>query len=102
MGAVVIKDIPDSWVVAGKPIAINYCGWQADLLRESAAGIVLPAGDPEKAALLLSDFLHDPSRLEKAGMASRRLAYEVFYRELLCARLERILLMTAETRPIGG
>lgn len=78
-------------LAAGKPLAINYYGWQADLLRENAAGIVLPADDPEKAAHLLLEFLHDPLRLEKAGVASRRLAYGSFNRDFLYARFESVL-----------
>jgi glycosyltransferase involved in cell wall biosynthesis len=89
-------------LAAGKPIAINYSGWQADLLRENAVGVVLPPDAPEKAALLLSEFLHDPGRLERASAASRRLANDVFHRDLLYARLERVLEAAAEKRPIGG
>ncbi len=78
-------------LAAGKPVAINHPGWQADLLRENAAGIVLPADDPAKAAVALSEFLHDPARLAKASAAARRMANEMFHRDLLAARLAGIL-----------
>ena len=78
-------------LAAGRPVAVNYGGWQADLLRENAAGIVLPADDPAKAAVALSEFLHDPARLAKASAASRRMANEMFHRDLLAARLAGIL-----------
>jgi glycosyltransferase involved in cell wall biosynthesis len=89
-------------LAAGKPVAVNYEGWQADLLRENAAGIVLPADDPAKAAILLSNFLRDPGRLERASAASRRLANDVFHRDLLYARLERVLVSATEKRSTGG
>jgi glycosyltransferase involved in cell wall biosynthesis len=88
-------------LAAGKPVAVNHEGWQADILRKSAAGIVLPADDAAKAAVLLSDFLHDPDRLKRASAASRRLARDVFSRDLLAARLARVLEAAAGKRPIG-
>lgn len=79
-------------LAAGKPIAINYGGWQADLLGESGAGIVLPPDDPAKAAQILAEFVHDPVRLKNAAAAARYLAYKVFNRDLLYTRLEQVLL----------
>ncbi len=86
-------------LAAGKPVAVNHEGWQADILRESAAGIVLPADDAARAAGLLSDFLHDPDRLGRASAASRRLAHDVFSRDLLAARLAHVLEAAAGRRP---
>lgn len=88
-------------LAAGKPVAVNYEGWQADLLRESAAGIVLPADDPARAAVMLSEFLRDPGRLERASAASRRLANDVFHRDLLYVRLEGVLEAAAGRRRSG-
>ncbi len=51
-------------LAAGKPIAINYGGWQADLLRETGAGIVLPPDDPAEGACQLASFVHDAARLQ--------------------------------------
>ncbi len=89
-------------LAAGKPVAVNHEGWQADILRESAAGIVLPADDAAMAAGLLSDFLHDPDRLDKASAASRRLAHDVFSRDLLAARLAHVLEAAVGKRPAGN
>jgi glycosyltransferase involved in cell wall biosynthesis len=47
-------------LAAGKPQAINHEGWQADVLRETGAGIVMPADDTHQAALDLAAFIHDP------------------------------------------
>nr|NIP77878.1 glycosyltransferase family 4 protein [Gemmatimonadota bacterium]NIQ52195.1 glycosyltransferase family 4 protein [Gemmatimonadota bacterium]NIU77301.1 hypothetical protein [Gammaproteobacteria bacterium]NIX42796.1 hypothetical protein [Gemmatimonadota bacterium]NIY06961.1 hypothetical protein [Gemmatimonadota bacterium] len=72
---------------------------QADLLRETGAGLVLPAGDPEGAAAALLEFLRDEERLAAARRAARELADERFGRDLLAARLETVLRAAAEPEP---
>ena len=79
-------------LAAGKPVAINYQGWQADLLRNSGAGIVLDAENIERAATQLVDALHTPDWLASAGRASRRLAREQFARDKLVENLEMVLM----------
>jgi glycosyltransferase involved in cell wall biosynthesis len=83
-------------LASGTPIAINYEGWQADLLRKSGAGLVLPADDPPAAAQLLATFLADRDRLAQAGQAARHLAETRFSRDLLSKEFERVLLLAAE------
>lgn len=78
-------------LAAGKPIAINYQGWQADILQESGAGIVLPPDDIELAARQLTEFASDNTRLARAREASRKLAYERFNRDLLYEKFEAVL-----------
>ncbi|MEP7291807.1 MAG: glycosyltransferase family 4 protein [Chloroflexota bacterium] len=78
-------------LAAGKPIAINHLGWQADLLDETGAGLVLPADDPQRAAQLLADFVHDPARLLAASQAARELGRTRFSRDLLAAQMEAVL-----------
>lgn len=78
-------------LAASKPIAINYGGWQADVLKESGAGIVLPPDDPQAAAHALADFTHNPQRLQAAGRAARHLAETRFNRDDLAKELENIL-----------
>jgi len=78
-------------LAAGKPVAINYGGWQADLLKKTGAGIVLPPNDLNQAAKLLTDFTHDEERLKKASSAARELAYTRFARDKLAAELESVL-----------
>ncbi len=105
----VVIDLPALWAnsankffdsfAASRPIAINHDGWQADLLRETGAGLVLPAGDPEGAAAALLEFLRDEERLAAARRAARELADERFGRDLLAARLETVLRAAAEPEP---
>jgi len=83
-------------LAAGKPIAINYGGWQADLLNETGAGIVLPEDDPRRAAQLLASFVDDPQRLQHAVAASRTLAHTRFHRDSMASKLEAILRQVVE------
>lgn len=84
-------------LAAGKPIAINYGGWQADLLRESGAGLVLDPSSTENAARELQVYIRDPHRRERAGRAGRLLAERDFGRD----RISDVVLnaMCAATRP---
>lgn len=78
-------------LAAGRPIAINYGGWQADLLQETGAGIQIASDDPAMAAQQLADFLADTDRLKRAGQAARDLAYYRFHRDLMANKLETVL-----------
>ncbi len=46
-------------LAASRPIAINYGGWQADLLAETGAGLVLDPTDADDAGALLAGHLRD-------------------------------------------
>ncbi len=85
-------------LASATPVAINYGGWQADLLKESGAGIVLPPDDPVRAAELLSGFVYDRERLARAAAASRQLARTEFARDLLGQKLETILSRVVQER----
>jgi len=68
-------------LAAGKPIIINYGGWQADIIEETGAGLVMPPDDPKEGALLLTRFLQDPQRLKMASHNAKKLAAERFSRD---------------------
>ncbi|MGH8533064.1 MAG: glycosyltransferase [Gammaproteobacteria bacterium] len=72
-------------------VMINYSGWQADLLRDSGAGIVVPPNDPGQAAAILVEFLANPAAVGSAGLAAQRLAAEQFDVDRLAARFVRVL-----------
>lgn len=78
-------------LAAGKPVAINYGGWQAELLRETGVGLVLPPHEPRAAAKLLVEFVNDKRRLEQAAAASRHLAHTRFSRDDMARKLEEVL-----------
>jgi glycosyltransferase involved in cell wall biosynthesis len=104
----VIINVPEEWsnsankffdgLAAGKPVAINHEGWQAQVLRESGAGLVLPPTDHARAALELSTFLRDAERVQVASLAARRLARERYHRDLLTQQLESVLREATDVR----
>jgi len=72
-------------LAAGRPVAINYEGWHADLVREHEAGIVLDPDDLGAAAKSLVTFIRSGSRVEAARRNARRLADGEFDRDRLTA-----------------
>ena len=79
-------------LAAGKPIMINYGGWQADLLNEYDAGIVVSPDDPISGAKKLNNLLQDKQRLHNMGQAGLELAKTVFNRNELYKSFENVLL----------
>jgi glycosyltransferase involved in cell wall biosynthesis len=78
-------------LAASKPVAINYEGWQADLLRNTGAGVSLSHRDPAAAAQRLHALVSSPARLAGAGAAAGRLARDRFDRDVLAETLEAVL-----------
>ena len=79
-------------LAAGKPLMINYGGWQADLLNEYDAGIIVSPDDPIIGAKKLNYLLQDKQRLHNMGQASLELAKTVFNRNELYKSFENVLL----------
>ncbi|MCX7835625.1 MAG: glycosyltransferase family 4 protein [bacterium] len=77
---------------AGKPVLINYGGWQADLLLETGAGVVLDPYDLDHAAHQLIEKINNPEWLQNASSKSFELAKTKFHRKLLAEQLETIFL----------
>ena len=63
-------------LAAGKPIMINYGGWQADLLRDTGCGFIIPPNDPINSAKIINDIINNESKLNKMSKASIALAKE--------------------------
>ena len=82
-------------LAASRPIAINYGGWQADLIRETGAGLVLDPYDADKAGVQLAEAVRDDEWLGRARAAANRLAVERFSRDLLFDRFEEVLTRAA-------
>jgi glycosyltransferase involved in cell wall biosynthesis len=78
-------------LAAGRPIAINYGGWQSDLLLSSGAGLVLDPDDADGAGKMLAAHVRDEPWLIRARAAAHRLAVEEFSRDLLFERFEAVL-----------
>ncbi len=82
-------------LAAGRPVAINYGGWQAEVLRETGAGLLLDPHDPAAAARTLTDALADPERMASMATAAAELARTRYDRDLLAHELEGVLLAAA-------
>jgi len=96
-----VIDLPQLWnnsankvfdaLAAGRPVAINHQGWQADFLQSSGAGIVMPANDAKQAAWAIDEFLRDKEKYNQARQAAAHAADTVFNRDLLTDRLVTLL-----------
>ena len=84
-------------LASGTPVAINYGGWQAELLAETGAGLVIPPDDPAEAAARIDAFLADLTVVRRAGRSARKLAEERFSRDKLAVELENVLLRAVES-----
>jgi len=83
-------------LASGKPIMINYEGWQADILYQYSAGIVVPPDDPIAGAKKLYNLLEDKKRLQSFGQAGLELAKTVFNRNELYKSFENVLLEVSD------
>ena len=83
-------------LAAGVPIAINHLGWQAEMLSESGAGLVIPAKDAAMGAAVLREHLRDGEWLHKASRSASYLARTEFDREVLAGTMELTLLNAIE------
>lgn len=82
---------------ARTPVAINHDGWLADLLRQSGAGLVLPAGDISASATAVLELLSDETAKTKAGRAASDLAKGPFSRDAHAEEYLRLLTELAST-----
>ena len=97
----VVIDLPEMWhnsankffdaLAAGRPVAINYRGWQADLIMRHDLGLVLPVDSPKVAARMLADFLSDREAVSRCGRNARRLAEREFCRDDLADKARDVV-----------
>jgi glycosyltransferase involved in cell wall biosynthesis len=81
---------------AGKPVLLNYSGWQRELLEKNIAGLGCKQCDKDEfieRVLYLNSNRH---LLPQMGKNARTLAEQEFDRPKLAARLENILLEVVE------
>jgi len=79
-------------LAAGKPIMINYRGWQANLIEENNIGIVVSSNNASLAAQELETLITDKKRLLSNGKSARELGLKLFDREKLYKSFESIFL----------
>jgi glycosyltransferase involved in cell wall biosynthesis len=78
-------------LAAGKPVANNFAGWQANIAVEAGAGLILSPTQHDRAARQVVSALRDRAWLEAASNAARKLAIERFNRDALAADLAAVL-----------
>lgn len=86
-------------LAAGKPIVVNYGGWQAELVESRGAGLALSPDDPNGAAQELLEFLKDTDGLRRAGEQAAALADSRFNRDRLAGEFRSVLEQTADEDP---
>ena len=79
-------------LAAGKPIMINYRGWQAKLIEDYNVGIVVSSNNVSLAAKELEILITDKKRLLSSGKSARELGLELFDREKLYKSFESVFL----------
>ncbi|MCI5208987.1 MAG: glycosyltransferase, partial [Candidatus Electrothrix sp. ATG2] len=77
-------------LASGTAIALNYEGWQAELIQKYKTELIL-SRDINNAAKALIDFLGDKENVIRCGNNGRNLAISHFSRDDLAKNLEEVL-----------
>jgi len=78
-------------LAAGRPIAINHGGWQAELIERERFGLVLPTNNSAAAGELLAKRVQDAQWLAEAGARAARVGRENFSADSAARRLSDVL-----------
>ena len=83
-------------LAAGKPIMINYSGWQRSLLEEYNAGFYVPFDDHLKGAEILNKIVNNNELIKNMGYSAKKLANQHFSIEVQYPKFEKILKSVIE------
>ena len=61
-------------LAAGKPIMLNYGGWQSNLINSSGAGFSIPPNNPKKASIIINKIIKDKKKLDLMAECSKKLS----------------------------
>ena len=61
-------------LAAGKPVMINYGGWQSELLNDFGCGFTIPPNDAINSAKMINQMITDKTNLNRMSKASKILA----------------------------
>lgn len=78
-------------LAAGRPLALNYGGWQAELLEREQFGVCLPPKDAAAAGALLAGKLRDARWLAEAGARAGQIGRERFSADTAARKLAEVL-----------
>ena len=79
-------------LAAGRPLAINHYGWQAQIIQRHDVGLVMNPDDPQAGAAALVESLQNSSWTKTARRNARALASEVFSHDIMSSKVEKVLL----------
>ena len=85
-------------LAAGKPLFLNYAGWQGQLLYTAECGIVSYRQSAEAGARLLAKHITDKDWLGQAGRNAKVMATELFDRDKLALQLSEVFSLVAAKR----
>ncbi|MDP6133748.1 MAG: glycosyltransferase family 4 protein [Candidatus Marinimicrobia bacterium] len=68
---------------AGKPVMINYGGWQKTLLEKERAGIVIPEDNSVKASGIINNFIIDEKKIFQYGKSAQKISLDYFSIDVL-------------------
>ena len=83
-------------LAAGKPIMINYSGWQRSLLEKYNAGFYVPFDDYLKGAEILNKIVNNDELNKNMGHAAKKLADQHFAIEIQYPKFENVLKSVIE------
>jgi glycosyltransferase involved in cell wall biosynthesis len=82
---------------AGKPLLLNYSGWQGKLLEDNHAGFGCKLYDVDEFAERALYLSSHPEQVTEMGRHARRLAVERFDRDKLAAQTLEIISGLTQT-----
>lgn len=85
-------------LAAGKPIFINYGGWQKDIIEANKCGVIGWNKSIKQIADELEVFLNDKEAYTQACINSKKLAVQDFSRDILAKKLENILINSSKVQ----
>ena len=62
-------------LASGKPLMINYGGWQSELIKKNNAGFIIPNNDPKKALEIINEYIFDNEKIIDMGLCSKKLSH---------------------------
>ena len=83
-------------LAAGKPIMINYSGWQRSLLEKYNAGFYVPFDDYLKGAEILNKIVNNNDLSKNMGHAAKKLANKHFAIDAQYPKFEKTLKSVIE------
>lgn len=86
------------YLAAGKPILLNYSGWQRELLEDAGAGLGCTMGDDDEFIRKIAELKADPERRKRMGENARRLAEERFSRDRLAQKALDVVVAVGSRR----